>query len=224
SHELRTPLNAIIGFSEIMREELFGPLGSPQYQEYMDDVLDSAQHLLKVINDILDVAKAEAGKLELAEEVVEISSVVRSATRLIEERAQRSDVALRMRLPAGLPALYVDERKLKQVLLNLLMNAVKFTPAGGTIEMAGRLADNGDFLLTVTDTGIGIAAKAIATPLAPFGQVDSKLARKYDGTGPGLPLPSAMIKLHGGELTIGSTVGKGTTVTIRLPAARVRPQ
>src|SRR5260221_7827132 len=221
SHELRTPLNAIIGFSEIMREELFGPLGSPQYCEYIGDVFDSAQHLLKVINDILDIAKAEAGKLELFEDDVEVYSVVSAATRLIHERAQRGDVAIRMRLPPGLPTLTADERKLKQILLNLLTNAVKFTPPGGTIEIAGRLAENGDFLLTVTDTGIGIAADDIATALASFGQVDSKLARKYEGTGLGLPLTNAMAKLHGGDMSIESEVGEGTTVTVRLPASRV---
>jgi signal transduction histidine kinase len=222
SHELRTPLNAIIGFSEIMREELFGPLGSPQYREYIGDVFDSAQHLLNVINDILDIAKAEAGKLELFEDEVEIYSIVGAATRLIQERAQRGQVAIRIRLPPGLPTLEADERKLKQILLNLLTNAVKFTPPGGTIEVAGGLTDAGDFLVTVTDSGIGIAADDIATALAPFGQVDSKLARKYEGTGLGLPLSNAMVKLHGGELTIGSVVGAGTTVTVRLPASRIR--
>jgi PAS domain S-box-containing protein len=221
SHELRTPLNAIIGFSEIMREELFGPLGGPQYREYIGDVFDSAQHLLQVINDILDIAKAEAGKLELVDDEVEIYNVAAAATRLVQERAQRGEIAIRMRLPPGLPTIEADERKLKQILLNLLTNAVKFTPPGGTIEIAGGLTDNGDFLVTVADSGIGIAADDIATALAPFGQVDSKLARKYEGTGLGLPLSNAMVKLHGGELTIASVVGEGTTVTIRLPASRV---
>jgi signal transduction histidine kinase len=124
-------------------------------------------------------------------------------------------------LPPGLPTLAADERKLKQILLNLLTNAVKFTPAGGTIAIAGGLADAGDFVLTVTDSGIGIAAADISTALASFGQVDSKLARKYEGTGLGLPLTNAMVKLHGGELTIASVVGEGTTVTVRLPASRV---
>jgi len=223
SHELRTPLNAIIGFSEIMREELFGPLGSPQYREYIADVFDSAQHLLQLINDILDIAKAEAGKLELAEDEVEIRDVVASALRIVQERAHRAKIAIRTRLPANLPPLYADERKLKQILLNLLTNAVKFTPADGTIEITGRLARNGEFLLIVADSGIGIAADDIAIALAPFGQVDSKLARKYDGTGLGLPLSSAMAKLHGGDMSIASVVGKGTTVTVRLPASRVRP-
>jgi signal transduction histidine kinase len=223
SHELRTPLNAIIGFSEIMREQIFGPLGSPQYLEYTGDVLDSAHHLLEVINDILDIAKAEAGKLELAEDEVDIAHVVAAATRLVQERAQRNGIAIRSALAADLPHVHADERKLKQILLNLLTNAIKFTPPEGIIEVAARLSDAGDFLITVRDTGIGIAEEDIETALAPFGQVDSKLNRKYEGTGLGLPLCNAMAHLHGGELTIDSLVGKGTTVTIRLPAARVRP-
>jgi signal transduction histidine kinase len=205
----------------VMREGIFGPIGGEQYQEYLGDILDSANHLLEVINDILDIAKAEAGKLDLAEDEVDIYTVVGAATRLIQERAQRGDVAIRIQLPPGLPPLAADERKLKQILLNLLTNAVKFTPAGGTIAIVGGLAAEGDFVLTVTDSGIGIAAADISTALASFGQVDSKLARKYEGTGLGLPLTNAMVKLHGGELTIASVVGEGTTVTVRLPASRV---
>src|SRR6185437_14981446 len=157
SHELRTPLNAIIGFSEIMREQIFGPLGSPQYLEYAGDVLDSAHHLLDVINDILDIAKAEAGKLELVEDDVDIANVVAAATRLVQERAQRNQVAIRSRLADGLPLVHADERKLKQILLNLLTNAVKFTPAHGTIEVACDVGPAGDLVLAVSDTGIGIA-------------------------------------------------------------------
>jgi PAS domain S-box-containing protein len=222
SHELRTPLNAIIGFSEIMREEIFGPLGSPQYREYIGDVLDSAHHLLEVINDILDIAKAEAGKLDLSEDDVEIAQVTQSAIRLVQERAQRGGITIRTDLPPELPLLYADERKLKQVLLNLVTNAVKFTPSGGTIEIAAGIGEDGDFLMTIRDTGIGIAAENVTTALAPFGQVDAKLNRKYEGTGLGLPLSVAMIHLHQGSLSIASEVGQGTTVTIRLPAERVR--
>src|SRR5205807_8161960 len=137
-----------------MREQLFGPLGSPQYREYIGDVYDSAQHLLNVINDILDIAKAEAGKLELVEDEVDIYSIVAAATRLIQERAQRGEVTIRNRLPPGLPTLEADERKLKQILLNLLTNAVKFTPPGGSIEIAGGLGETGDLLVTVSDSGI----------------------------------------------------------------------
>jgi PAS domain S-box-containing protein len=221
SHELRTPLNAIIGFSEIMRDEIFGPIGNPQYRAYLDDVLESAQHLLQVINDILDVAKAEAGKLDLAEDEVDLGALARGALRLVEERAQRAELTLRLAVPEDAPRLRADERKLKQVLLNLLANAVKFTPSGGSIEVGARLDVNGDLLVTVADTGIGIAEADIAVALAPFGQVDGRLNRKYEGTGLGLPLSRALVELHGGRLAIDSTVGVGTTVTVRLPAARV---
>jgi signal transduction histidine kinase len=149
-----------------------------------------------------------------------VSQIVGAATRLVQERAQRSQVMLRTDLPNP-PQLHADERKLKQILINLLTNSIKFTPAGGMVTVGARLAENGDFLLTVTDTGIGIAEEDIATALAPFGQVDSRLNRKYEGTGLGLPLCNAMVKLHGGELTIDSVVGEGTTVTMRLPASRV---
>jgi PAS domain S-box-containing protein len=221
SHELRTPLNAIIGFTEIMHDEIFGPIGAPKYREYLADVLDSARHLLDLINDILDIAKAEAGKLQLDEETVDVRSVMVAATRLVHERAHRAKLALGIEVSADLPAIRGDERKLKQILLNLLTNAVKFTPAGGRITVAAALAPDGDLLLTVADTGIGIAAADIATALAPFGQVDGSLQRKYQGTGLGLPLSRAMVELHGGTLDIESTVGAGTTVTIRLPASRV---
>ncbi|MBV8888334.1 MAG: PAS-domain containing protein [Alphaproteobacteria bacterium] len=222
SHELRTPLNAIIGFTEIMREEIFGPVGSRQYRDYLGDILDSARHLLDVINDILDIAKAEAGKLELDEEEVEITTVIRAATRLVQDRAHRTELTIAINAPAGLPQLYADERKLKQILLNLLTNAIKFTPPGGHIEVGARIDEGGDFLLQVADTGIGIAPEDVATALTPFGQVDGSLNRKYEGTGLGLPLCRAMVELHGGILSIASQVDEGTTVTMRLPAARVR--
>jgi PAS domain S-box-containing protein len=222
SHELRTPLNAIIGFTEIMRDEIFGPVGSLQYRDYLGDIHASARHLLDVINDILDIAKAEAGKLELDEEEVAIDAVIRAATRLVQERAHRSEQTIMINAPAALPLLYADERKLKQILLNLLTNAIKFTPQGGRIDVIARLDAGGDFVLEVADTGIGIAPDDIATALTPFGQVDGKLSRKYEGTGLGLPLTRAMVELHGGTLSIASVLREGTTVTIRLPAVRVR--
>ena len=224
SHELRTPLNAIIGFTEIMRDEIFGPVGSRQYQDYLGDIHASARHLLDVINDILDVAKAEAGKLELDEEEVVIATVIRATTRLVQERAHRTDQTIVINAPAELPLVYADERKLKQILLNLLSNAIKFTPAGGRIEIVAKLDPSGDFLLHVADTGIGIAPEDVAVALAPFGQVDGALSRKYEGTGLGLPLTRAMVELHGGTLSIASRPHEGTTVTVRLPAERVRAQ
>jgi PAS domain S-box-containing protein len=222
SHELRTPLNAILGFTEIMRDEIFGPVGSRQYQDYLGDIHASARHLLDVINDILDVAKAEAGKLELEEEEVAIATVIRATTRLVQERAHRNEQTITIVAPDTLPQLYADERKLKQILLNLLSNAIKFTPTGGRIEITAALDPSGEFLLQVADTGIGIAPDDVAVALAPFGQVDGSLNRKYEGTGLGLPLTRAMVELHGGILSIASQPNAGTTVTVRLPAERVR--
>jgi PAS domain S-box-containing protein len=221
SHELRTPLNAIIGFSEIMRDEIFGPIGAPQYRAYLADVLESAHHLLAVINDILDVAKAEAGKLDLDEIAFPVDRLARIASRLVEERAARAELRLSLEIATDLPLLRGDERKLKQVVINLLTNAIKFTPAGGSVVLRARLALDGDLLIEVADTGIGIAAEDIPTALSPFGQVDGRLNRKYDGTGLGLPLARALVELHDGALSIASEPGRGTTVTVRLPAARL---
>jgi two-component system cell cycle sensor histidine kinase PleC len=221
SHELRTPLNAIIGFTEIMRNEIFGPIGSPQYRSYLGDVLDSARHLLEVINDLLDVAKAEAGRLVLNEAPCDPGQVARAAARLVQERASRGSITVAIEVPDDLPPLRADARKLKQVLLNLLTNAVKFTPPGGLVKVGAARAEDGDLLVTVTDTGIGIAPEDIPIALMPFGQVDSTLSRKYEGTGLGLPLSRALVELHRGTLSIESTVGVGTTVTVRLPAERV---
>jgi len=217
SHELRTPLNAIIGFSELIIAETLGPISKP-YREYMHDVLNSGRHLLEVINDILDLAKAEAGQLDLNEEVLELKGVVDGVLRLMRERAMRNHLELSGEVSALLPPLRADPRKLRQILLNLISNAIKFTPAGGSITVMAEREPTGDLLLRVTDTGIGIAADDISTALKPFGQVDGTLSRKYEGTGLGLPLTRAMVELHGGAVTIESQLDRGTRVTVRLPA------
>jgi PAS domain S-box-containing protein len=222
SHELRTPLNAIIGFSEIMQMELLGAMGNPQYQGYVGDIHASAQHLLGVINDILDVSKIEAGKAELVEHEVDLSQVFDSVYRLIRERAGRAELSLVVEDAKSLPYLYGDEQKLKQIIINLLSNAVKFTPAGGRVELSGRIAADGDLLVRVVDTGIGIAPADIDRVMEPFGQVDSHLNRKYEGTGLGLPLARGLAELHGGSLTLESRLNVGTTVTVRLPRYRLR--
>ncbi|HLZ65281.1 MAG TPA: ATP-binding protein [Aliidongia sp.] len=224
SHELRTPLNAIIGFSELIIAETLGPIAKP-YREYMQDVLNSGRHLLEVINDILDLAKAEAGRLDLYEEPLELKDIVDGVTRLMRERAMRNRLTLTAEVSPELPPLRADPRKLRQILLNLISNAIKFTPAGGSItitaerETGNDETDEGDLLLCVSDTGIGIAPADIATALKPFGQVDGTLSRKYEGTGLGLPLTRAMVELHGGRISIDSVIDQGTSVTIRLPAA-----
>ena len=221
SHELRTPLNAIIGFSEIMRDELLGPLGDRRYGQYARDIHGSGSHLLEIINDILDLSKIEAGKHELTEDTVELSTVVRGCLTLLGERAQSAGVVLHQRLPDDLPAVRADPRKVKQVMLNLLTNAVKFTRSGGSVTVVAERRPSGDIAVLVTDTGIGIDPTDFERVMAPFGQVDSGLGRKYEGTGLGLPLARAFTELHGGTLELDSVPDEGTTVTVVLPKERV---
>jgi len=220
SHELRTPLNAIIGFSEVMHHEMFGSLGRPQYREYAKDIHDSGVHLLKIINDILDLSKIEAGKFELHKERLNLSEIVGTCLRLVLDRAELGKVTLRTELASELPPLYADGRAIKQILINLLSNAVKFTPAGGQVSVAASRQQNGDFVLQVSDTGIGIAEKDIPKAMAAFSQVDSSLNRKYSGTGLGLPLVRLLTELHDGSMQLESKVNFGTTVTVRLPQPR----
>jgi PAS domain S-box-containing protein len=223
SHELRTPLNAIIGFSEVMRDALFGPIGNPRYQEYLSDIHGSGTHLLCLINDILDVAKAESGKMELIEEDIRVERAVESCVRLVQERAAQAKIAIEVKLAKNLPLLRADHRKLRQIVLNLLSNSVKFTPEGGRVTIAASADLKRGLTLTVADTGIGIASEDIFKALAPFGQVDSSLSRKHNGTGLGLPLSRALVEAHGGTLALDSQIGKGTRVTVTFPAARMMP-
>jgi len=221
SHELRTPLNAIIGFSEIMRNELFGTLGNDNYVDYVRDIYESGTHLLRVINDILDVSKAEAGKIELHDEVVDVPEIVAASLRFVQDRAHALQVTLKSELSSELPCVRADPLRLKQVLLNLLSNAVKFTPEGGSVTVSAEITAEREFLLSIADTGIGISPEDMSRVLEPFGQADSALHRRYDGTGLGLPLARALVELHNGQLLLESTVGVGTTVTVRLPRERV---
>ena len=220
SHELRTPLNAIIGFSDAMHTELFGPLGHPKYKEYAEDIHASGEHLLALINDILDVSAIEAGKLQLSEEAVNLGLVIDACLRLMAGRASNGGVQL-LRSDGQAPLVTADERRIRQVILNLLSNAVKFTPQGGEVTIKLAQEDTGDVTITVTDSGIGMSPADIAKALEPFGQVDSVLHRKYEGTGLGLPLSIGLVEMHGGRLVIDSARHKGTSVTVRLPAARV---
>ncbi|MGB8274200.1 MAG: PAS domain S-box protein [Alphaproteobacteria bacterium] len=221
SHELRSPLNSVLGFAELMKNELFGPMGSPRYREYAEDIYQSASHLLAVINDILDISKIEAGKLELYEEDVDLAEVIEICIRLMATRAMEAEVTLETDLPLGLPGLHADSRKVKQVLLNLLSNSVKFTPKGGRVTTSAKLTERGELRLAVADTGIGIAPENIEKALSPFAQIDSSLSRKYEGTGLGLPLSKALVELHGGRLEIQTALGVGTTVAITFPPERV---
>ena len=221
SHELRTPLNAIIGFSEIIKGETFGPVGSVKYRGYAEDIHQSGQHLLDLINDILDLSRVEAGEDELREEHLDIPPVIESVLRLVRQRAEKGDLQLEWELPDDLPLLYADARKVKQILINLMSNAIKFTDPGGKVRFTAWCRADSGFVFQIVDTGIGIAAKDIPKALSQFGQIDSDLDRKYEGTGLGLPLTKALTEMHGGCLTLQSEVGVGTTVTVRFPATRI---
>jgi PAS domain S-box-containing protein len=219
SHELRTPLNAVIGFSEMIKGEVFGPVGSPQYVEYSTDIYNSGTHLLEIINDVLDMSKIEAGEMELNESPFSFGRIVETALKMLTERAEKGDITLSADIPNDLPEIMADERMIKQVLLNLLSNAVKFTPAGGTVKLISRAGENG-FVFSVSDTGIGIPADKMDIILLPFGQADSRLERAYEGTGLGLPLVKSMTELHQGTFSLTSKEGKGTTATVTLPPDR----
>ncbi|MBU6506509.1 MAG: hybrid sensor histidine kinase/response regulator [Alphaproteobacteria bacterium] len=219
SHELRTPLNAIIGFSEIMRDGKFGPL-SVKYMEYATAIADSGNHLLTVINNILDMSRAEANRLVLLEEEIEIARAVAFSVGTIEEMARHAEIDCHSEIPEDLPRFFGDAAKLRQILINLLANAVKFTPSGGKVSVAVEQGPDGGMVFHVRDTGIGIPPEKLPLALAPFGQVDSGFTRQHSGTGLGLPLTKRLIELHGGTMQIDSKPGKGTTVTAQFPKER----
>ena len=221
SHELRTPLNAVIGFSEMLSGRYFGELNEKQ-SGYVQFIHSSATHLLKLINDILDISKIEAGHTDLQEEVVDVREAINACIALVKHRAIQSKISVTTNEQTDRRYLWCDERRLKQVLLNLLSNAVKFTPSSGSVEVVIEIDGGGGLAISVVDTGVGIAPRDIATALAPFGQVDSGLNRKFEGTGLGLPLSKSLMEAHGGALTLTSSVGVGTTVTCRFPAFRIR--
>ena len=221
SHELRTPLNAIIGFSDIMESELYGPLGCDEYKGYIHDIKQSGTHLHEVINDILDLSKIEAGKLELNEEVIEPESLIERCLRVVKSNAETGGIELSTEFKSRLPKIRADERKFKQILINLLSNAVKFTEQGGRVDVVAEIDDSRGLVISITDTGIGIAAEDIPVVMMPFGQADRGLARKYEGTGLGMPLTKLLVELHGGVLELKSVLGEGTTVTVNFPPDRV---
>ncbi|MDJ0950855.1 MAG: ATP-binding protein [Alphaproteobacteria bacterium] len=223
SHELRTPLNAIVGFSDLMKIEAFGPLGDEKYKDYVTDINASGAHLSQVINDILDLSKAEAGKLQLREEILDVHETIATSVRIVRQMAGEVGVTLEQAKQYEGTALLGDARALKQILFNLLSNAIKFSPDGGHVAIRLTLDGSGDLCLSVADEGIGIAAEDIPRVLAPFQQVDSELSRQFEGTGLGLPLVKHLAEMHGGALEIQSTLGVGTTVSVRFPADRVNP-
>jgi signal transduction histidine kinase len=223
SHELRTPLNAVLGFSELMVREIFGPLGDHRYRDYAQDIHSSGSHLLSIVNEVLDLSKLAAGKLELVEGWINVREIVHSACRLIRPRIDRAELSLTVKMPPDDLLAYADKRLLKQMLLNLLSNACKFTPPGGGIECVVSTDDAG-MTFAVVDTGVGIAAEHLDRVVRPFVQVDSSISRRHEGTGLGLALVAAMAELHGGRLRLDSKVGTGTTAAVVLPPSRIHPE
>jgi signal transduction histidine kinase len=216
SHELRTPLNAVIGFSQMMEEQTFGPLGDPHYQEYTGLIQKAGRHLLDLINDILDMSKIEAGKFELNREAINCHAVVDECVVLMRERARRNGIALSEDQSTGSLTLFADPRAIKQILLNLLSNAVKFTPQGGRVTAKAREC-NGAVAISVTDTGVGIPADQLYRLGNPFVQLRNNAGAAHEGTGLGLALVRSLAELHGGTLKIESVEGRGTTVTVAIP-------
>lgn len=223
SHELRTPLNAIIGFAEIIAEQMFGPVKPPNYRDYARNIHAAGSQLLAVINDILDMTRIEAGQARLQEENFDLAALVRAALAMVANAAKEKKLELGCDFADGLPLLEADPRKVKQMLINLLSNAIKFTERGG-VRVTAEHRSTGEFAVAVVDTGIGIALENMDKAMAPFGQVDSTLARRHQGTGLGLPLTRSLIELHGGRLEIKSAPGVGTTAQLVFPADRVIPR
>jgi PAS domain S-box-containing protein len=221
SHELRTPLNAIIGFSDLIMAESFGPL-APTYIEFATDINQSGAHLLAVINDILDFSKAEIGPLEMNEDLIDFAAALRASVRMTQPRIAEKNLTLETRIPDDLPALFGDERRIKQIAINLLSNAVKFTPDGGRITVSAELNGDGELVLAIQDSGIGIAADEIAKVFEPFYQTEASLARRFEGTGLGLPIVKRLVEMHGGQIALSSVADEGTLVTIRFPADRLQ--
>ena len=221
SHELRTPLNAIIGFSEVLGTEMFGPMGNSRYRDYARDIHGAGRHLLALINDILDLSKAEAGKFDLQCEPMEPAPLIDECLKLMRDRAREGGLVLSQTLAAALPRLFADRLRVKQALLNLLSNAVKFTPSGGRVAVAAETDAAGCFVLSVSDTGIGIAPEMIPVALEPFRQIASPFARNAEGTGLGLSLVKSLIERHDGSLEIQSEPGNGTTARLVFPPSRV---
>ncbi|MCE2509997.1 MAG: PAS-domain containing protein [Alphaproteobacteria bacterium] len=215
SHELRTPLNAIIGFSELILDGSVGKIENPKIRDYLEDLHECGRHLLSLINDILDLSKADAGGLDIEWQSVSTAKVMEESVRFMSDTARRQRVDLTCEADADLPRIWSNERRLRQVLLNLLSNAIKFTPDGGRVTATAKLHESGDILLTITDTGIGMTQQELVQAFRPFQQIESSLSRRYQGTGLGLSLTQRLVEVLAGQLSVESEPGKGTRVTVR---------
>ncbi len=220
SHELRTPLNAILGFSEVIKDQHFGPDGTAQYQDYAKNIHESGQHLLDIIDDVLDMSRAVSGKLELADEDVDLREVIDTAIRQIGPSAEQNGISLSDEAQSPLPTIRGDSRRLVQILLNLLSNAVKFTPDGGSVRVMAEANDADGISISIADSGVGIDAGRIAEIFQPFKQLDGAFNKKHEGTGLGVPIAAELARLHGGSIEYESVPGTGTTATLRLPVRR----
>ena len=220
SHELRTPLNAIIGFSDILIKEQAGPIGTPVYREYAKDVNNSGHQLLGIIEDLIDLSRLETGQVDLRESEANLGALLDHCRRAFEDKAASAGISLDIEREADEIEIWVDQLRLRQVLHNLMSNAIKFTPSGGSVRLSGRVADSGEIVIDVADTGIGMTPHELEIAIEPFRQAQSCLTRTQGGSGIGLTLCNSMIKLHGGSLDIESRKGEGTKATVRLPACR----
>ena len=221
SHELRTPLNHVMGFAQLMADEVFGEMGNLRYRDYAQVIFDSGSHLNAILEDILDVSKLETGKLTLAESDFEFTTVIDTVISMVTARIGQADLNLKTELEAANASLHGDERMVRQMLLNLVSNSIKFTREGGDICIASSFVDDGALCVSVSDTGIGIEQSDFEKVLSPFGQADDYLLRSHQGTGLGLSLVKSMIELHGGRLDLVSEMGVGTSVTLIFPADRL---
>ena len=221
SHELRTPLNSILGFSDMIQNERLGPVGTPRYREYAGDIISAGRHLLDLINDILDISRIEAGTLDVIPEPLEVRPLLEGCVTMMAPRAADSGISLALDIQDGLALLMADERHIRQIVLNLITNSIKFTPEGGHIKVGARPTADPGVAIHVRDTGIGIAANDIPKILKPFGQIAKNLTRPNDGVGLGVPLARSLAELNGASFELESVLGEGTTVTLRFPYARV---
>jgi signal transduction histidine kinase len=220
SHELRTPLNAIIGFSQLIKDETMGPVGKAAYADYAGDIFASGEHLLEIINNLLDISKIEAGKMDLDDEILDPTEIVDASLAAIRMQASKKGIAIDVEYSHVIPLIRGDAVRLRQVLINLLTNAIKFTESGRITIMTAYDSIH-SFRFIVTDTGIGMSSEDVKKALEPFGQIENAITKKYEGTGLGLPIARRLIEIHGGRLDVSSMKGAGTTVIVYLPADRV---